>query len=361
MANPLTFTVRGPAADEPRAEGVGRAHGKAILLGEHAVVYGAPALAIPLPQLAATATATRRPDRADGTDRVSFAVTGSDGGSSTPFGSDDLRGLVSAFKERAAVTEPMSVDVLVESAVPRGAGLGSSAACARAAVLALADLFGRTLDARTVFDLVQVSETMAHGRASGIDALSTGATSPIWFRDGVARELPVAMTAAVHHDHPRWTGRGPGARRPWGFDALFVIADSGVSGRTRDAVELVRRGFEGAPERLDAFVRQVSRLTNAALYDLGRGRVDDLGARLTENHRLLREVGISTDRIDTMVDAALAAGGLGAKVSGGGLGGCIIALAADPPGAAAVAAHLRSAGATRTWVVPVGRFAIHGT
>jgi mevalonate kinase len=85
--------------------------------------------------------------------------------------------------------------------------------------------------------------------------------------------------------------------------------------------------------------------------------VSDFGARLTENHRLLHEIGISTDRIDGLVEAALAAGSLGAKISGGGLGGCMIALAGDPRGAEAVGRRLHKAGAVRTWVVPTGRFA----
>ncbi|GAB3519690.1 mevalonate kinase [Phytohabitans suffuscus] len=359
----LTFTDRGGSAGDPGAGhahlGVGRAHGKAILLGEHAVVYGAPALAIPVPQLVATATARRLPGPQDGADRISFAITGPRTSSVTPLASDDLRHLVAEFKERTAVTGRMSVDVLIDCAIPRGSGLGSSAACARAAVLALADVFDRSLDAGAVFDLVQVSETVAHGRASGIDALATGATSPLYFRGGTARELPIAMVEEGAANPPQWSNAKADATRPWGFDALFVIADSGAGGSTKEAVELLRRKFERDPRGRDAFVRQVSSLTNAALHDLGHGQLGDFGARLTENHRLLREIGISTERIDAMVEAALGAGGLGAKISGGGLGGCMIALARDPNGADAVARRLHEAGAVRTWVVPVGRFANH--
>lgn len=372
----LTFTDRGSAA--PGSTGTGRAHGKAILLGEHAVVYGAPALAIPIPGLAATATATSLPDGGDGADRISFAIAGPDAGWRRPGGSPgqpvggakhaapsgpveagDLRHLVDEFKVRAGVTGRVRVDVLIDCEVPRGSGLGSSAACARAAVLALADLFGRKLDAGTVFDLVQVSETAAHGRASGIDALATGATAPLYFRAGTARELPIVMAPAVRPGSPLWSGRPAPAIRPWGFDGLFVIADSGTAGSTREAVELLRGRFEADPEAREAFVRQVTDLTHAALRDLGHGQVADLGGRLTENHHLLRGLGISTDRIDALVETALASGALGAKLSGGGLGGCVLALADDPRRAETVAGRLHEAGATRTWVVPVGRYANH--
>ncbi|GAA4444263.1 mevalonate kinase [Phytohabitans houttuyneae] len=350
----LTFADRdGSAAGAARGHtGTGRAHGKAILFGEHAVVYGAPALAIPVPRLPVTATATRLPSAGEGADQISFAIAGPGTGSATPVEADDLRHLVAEFKVRAGVTERVCVDVLIDCAIPRGCGLGSSAACARAAVLALGDLFGRRLDARTVFDLVQVSETAAHGRASGIDAIATGATAPLYFRAGLARELPVAMAGEGFPDAAR-----AGAAHPWEFDGLFVIADSGASGSTKEAVEMLRGAFERDPRTKETFVREVAGLTHAALRDLGEGRVDDLGARLTENHRLLRDIGISTERIDTLVETAIAAGGRGAKISGGGLGGCMVALADDPRRAETIAGRLHEAGAVRTWVVPVGRFA----
>jgi mevalonate kinase len=361
--NSLTFADRGSSAGDPGAEhgrpGVGRAHGKAILLGEHAVVYGAPALAIPVPQLTVTANATRLSCPGDGADKISFAIAGPETASVTPLATDALRHLVAEFKEKTAVVERICVDVLIDCTIPQGRGLGSSAACARAAVLALADVFDRRLDARAVFDLVQASEKVAHGRASGIDALATGATSPLFFRAGTARELPIAMPGDGSAHPPERTDGRADARRPSGLDGLFVIADSGVGGSTKDAVEMVRRKFERNAQTQEAFVRQVSSLTYAALGDLAHGQVSDFGARLTENHRLLQEIGISTDRIDALVEAALAAGSLGAKISGGGLGGCMIALAGDPRRAEAVVRRLHEAGAVRTWVVPAGRFASH--
>ncbi|HET8657943.1 MAG TPA: mevalonate kinase [Micromonosporaceae bacterium] len=359
--NSSTFADCGSPAGDPGAgpgrRGVGRAHGKAILLGEHAVVYGAPALVIPVPQLTATANATRLSCPGDGADKISFAITGAGTASVTPLAADGLQHLVAEFKERTAVVDPMRVDVLIDCTIPQGRGLGSSAACARAVVLALADVFDRRLDAAIVFDLVQVSEKVAHGRASGIDALATGATSPLLFQNGTARELPIAMSGGgCAHHLERTDGRAGESRHP-SFDGLFVIADSGAGGSTKEAVELVRRRFERGAGTQEDFVRQVSSLTHAALRDLADGELSRFGARLTENHRLLQEIGISTDRIDALVEAALAAGGRGAKITGGGLGGCMIALAGDPPEAEAVVRRLHEAGAVRTWVIPAGRFA----
>ncbi|MFJ7266535.1 mevalonate kinase [Streptomyces sp. NPDC099050] len=332
--------------------GRGRAHAKAILLGEHAVVYGAPALAIPVPQLAVTATARRSRCSDEGADRVSFALAGPGNGAVTPLAADGLRCLLPDFKAMTGIDGHVCVDVIIDCSIPQGRGLGSSAACARAAVLALADLFDRRLDAREVFDLVQASEKVAHGRSSGIDALATGATSPLLFRSGAARELPVPMPGhAPEGAHGRAAEGGS-----YAFDGLFVLGDSGVSGSTKEAVELLWRKFERSAETQADFILGASRLTRAAARDLAYGRTADFGARMTENHKLLRALGLSTDRIDGLVDAALAAGSLGAKISGGGLGGCVIALAAEPRQAGATVRSLHEAGAVRTWVVPMGRF-----
>ncbi|TQL19208.1 mevalonate kinase [Streptomyces sp. SLBN-134] len=358
-----TLGDRADLVDEPhsghRRSGVGRAHGKAILLGEHAVVYGAPALAIPVPQLPVTASARLRPGDDDGADEVAFELAGPGSTSRIPSSSSGLRRLVAEFKEWAGVADGLRADVLIDCSIPQGRGLGSSAACARAAVLALADLLGRRLDARATFDLVQASEKVTHGRASGIDALATGAASPLLFRSGTARELPLPVPGDGPAPPRERAGERAAADGSSGSGGLFVIADSGVSGGTREAVELLRRGFEREPRTREAFVGQVSDLTNEAVRDLARGRWDGFGRRMTENHRLLRDIGISTDRIDALVEAALAAGSLGAKLSGGGLGGCMIALADGAERAATVVSGLREAGAVRTWIVPAGGHAHH--
>jgi len=346
--NSLGVADRGRSPALHGRRGVGRAHAKAILFGEHAVVYGAPALAIPVPQLTVTATATRVPAPDGDPDRISFAIAGPGTPSVAPLASDGLQHLVTEFRARTALRGPMCAEVLLDCTIPPGRGLGSSAACARAGVLALADVFDRRLDARAVFDLVQASETVVHGRASGIDAFATGATAPLFFQAGTGRELPVAMGV-----------RGTPGADGSGFAGLFVIADSGTGASTKDAVEMLRRRFARDPRTQQAFVRQVTSLTEAALDDLGHGRTGEFGARLTENHELLRDVGISTDRIDALVEAALAAGSGGAKISGGGLGGCMLAFAEDPGRAGTVARRLREVGAVHTWVVPVGRYAGH--
>ncbi len=317
-----------------RSVGIGRAHAKAILLGEHAVVYGTPALALPVPQLTVTASAGWSSQAGDAQGDLSFTMTGSASRAVVTQASDGLRRLTDAFKARMGVPGRPHLDVILDGAIPPGRGLGSSAANSRAIVLALADLFGRELSESTAFDLVQTAENVTHGRASGVDAMTVGASAPLLFHEGRAQELSI------------------------GCEGLFIIADSGTAGSTREAVELLREGFRSQAAGRERFLRAAARLVDEACHALAGGEPALLGARMTDYHELLRAAGLSTGRIDTMVEAALGAGSLGAKITGGGLGGCVLALT-QPERARQVAGQLHEAGAVQTWVVPLRRLADH--
>ncbi|MFF2412459.1 mevalonate kinase [Streptomyces sp. NPDC058092] len=311
-----------------RSVGTGRAHAKAIVLGEHAVVYGAAAIALPIPQLAVTASASWSSHTGGRPDELSYTVTSSPSGAMVTQASDGLRELTREFNRRMGVADGPHLDVLLDSTIPHGRGLGSSAAGARALVLALADLTGVELTEDAVFDLVQTAENRAHGRASGVDARTVGAPGPLLFHKGRATELSV------------------------GCDVLFLVADSGTPGSTKEAVGLLREGFRRRPGAQESFVGRVSELTEAGRLALAEGRPEALGTQLTDCHELLRAAGLSTGRIDALVEAALRAGSLGAKITGGGLGGCVIAQT-RPERAGEVTRRLHEAGAVQIWVVPV--------
>jgi mevalonate kinase len=217
--------------------------------------------------------------------------------------------------------------VRIDGSIPAGRGLGSSAAVASAISAGIAAWAGEALDEQTHFRLIQAAEAVAHGSASGLDARAVVADAPIRFRAGRVQTLPVAVPAT------------------------FVIADTGVPGATREAVaavaELLARDESGVHGIIDGIAAE----TQGAEQDLAAGDTPSLGRRMTRVHELLRELTVSNERLDRLVDSALGDGALGAKLTGGGRGGCIIALAESAASAELLAARLTRTGAANAWIV----------
>ncbi|PXX71786.1 mevalonate kinase [Nocardia tenerifensis] len=315
----------GAAADPGNIRGAGRAHAKTILVGEHTVVHGTPALAFPLPALSVRAIAGP----------VGAVKVNSSVGQQLRFVTESTSDQTEPMSgPRVAVEEALRrwgkagavVEVVVDCAIPHARGLGSSAACAGAAVRAVADLYGESLDATELYELVQRGEQVAHGRASGVDASAVSADGPIWFQAGVSRPLTINL------------------------DAALVIADTGTYGATQRAVAAVRRKLEREPLRANRLLRRAEELIGSAAADLSAGRAEPLGSTLLAFHDLLDELGVSTPQLDNLVTAAMKAGALGAKLTGAGHGGCVLALT-ETGDAERVSAALRRAGAAQTWIL----------
>lgn len=304
--------------------GVGTAHAKAILFGEHAVVYGAPAIAVPLHQLEVETVIRSTPGSELRIESELFAGTAS----SAP---DLLRPVVTAVRAALASVgvSGEQVQLRVRSAIPHGRGLGSSAAVAAAIARAAADLAGAELGADEFHEIVQRAERVAHGNPSGIDARAVAAAGPIRFHAGRVRATGV------------------------GAPLTFVLADSGVPGSTAEAVAGVRERRAADPVRMERAISQLADIAEGSVLDLELGDRSALGSRMLEAHELLGRIGVSTVKLDALVDAARAAGAHGAKLTGGGLGGCVLALAESEDQAEHIALALRAAGAPRTWTTTV--------
>jgi len=130
------------------------------------------------------------------------------------------------------------------------------------------------------------------------------------------------------------------------LSAYLVIADTGVYGHTREAIQVVEsKGKEALP-----FLYALGELTQQAEGAIKARDAVMLGEILTKAHGNLKEIGVSSLEADALVETALHHGALGAKMSGGGLGGCIIALVADYHQAQDLAERLEEKGAVQTWI-----------
>jgi mevalonate kinase len=135
----------------------------------------------------------------------------------------------------------------------------------------------------------------------------------------------------------------------------LVLADSGTAGYTREAVTRVAAVLDADPVWAQGVLAEAAGLVKAGADDLVTGRAVALGQRMVAFQKVLAALGVSTAGIDQMVEAALDAGALGAKLTGGGLGGCVVALAGSVGQAEKVSTALEQVGATRTWTVWLGR------
>ncbi|WP_331751370.1 mevalonate kinase (plasmid) [Streptomyces globisporus] len=311
----------------------GAAHGKVILLGEHAAIYGAPALAFPIPALTCRVTVRQSAASGDPASRLYRVSPGPQGAAKEAVSNvpAEFLLLLAAFAEQAGLDAPPAMDIRLDSRVPPSRGLGSSAANARALARALDAFFAVGMDEPSTYDLVQVSERSAHGMASGIDALATGS------------EHPVLLT----HARPRTPLVGA--------DLHLVVIDSGSGAGTRRAVEMLRDTFAQHPEERTRFVHRSTALTEAALADMAAGCLSPLGQHLNDCHAMLAALGLTTNRTDALVHMALDAGALGAKMTGGGLGGCVVALTRTAAQAASVASTLTDRAGVQTWITTTRR------
>jgi mevalonate kinase len=348
--------------------GVGRAPGKVILFGEHAVVYGRPALAVPVTQV--WAEATIEPAAAGAGVTIHAADLGEElalraAPADHPLAAAVRLALAHLNTAGAGlVTVPPEPDwrITVRSTIPIASGMGSGAAVSAAVVRAVAEAAngksqmpgttghavanlqicksanGERATRNTQYAippaplsaLIYEVERLHHGTPSGVDNTVIAFGQPVYFVRGRPPE-PFAIG------------------RPF----TLAIADTGIRSPTRIAVGDVRRAWERESARFEALFDRIAVIVEAARTAIAAGRPGQLGPLMDENHTLLQAIGVSCPELDALVAVARAAGALGAKLSGAGRGGNLIALVTAET-APRVAEALRAAGAVRLIVTRVG-------
>ncbi len=307
------------------------APGKVILFGEHAVVYGRPAIAVPVTQVRACAIVEDRPGSQGLV--IQAKNLGLQHRLGMPLHEDHpaypLEATARHTLEWLKVEHVPSLALTVSSTVPMARGLGSGAAVATAIVRALSQHLGHTLTPQHISDLVYQTEIIHHGTPSGIDNTVVAFEQPVYFVRGQTIQI-------LDVGKPFW----------------LVIADTGVASPTKVAVGDVRRSWQQDCEKYEALFDRIGAIALQAKQALAYGDVKPMGMLMDENQQLLEAIDVSSPELQQLIQAARQAGAMGAKLCGAGRGGNMIALA-TPETAQAIATALREAGATDTIITEV--------
>jgi len=310
----------------------GAAPSKLILLGEHAVVYGHPALAVPLSSPSAHAGIALQAGKAQ-VELVDFDIVW------TPF-TDGMTAevirpfarLLRHFGSELPELPDRGWRLEVRSTIPIGCGLGSGASTAAAALSALCRANGIGLSPEESSRLVFEIEKIHHGTPSGVDNTVICLNTPVLFHKG-SPPLQVARPKVPLH---------------------IVVADTGIRHKTIEVVSGVAARRAREPQVYDPLIAAIGETAAQGADAFSRGSAPELGKLMDKNQGLLEMIGVSSPELEKLIAAARGAGALGAKLSGAGMGGCMAALAPDPESAARIREALAKAGAALAFVCMMG-------
>ncbi|MGQ0700927.1 MAG: hydroxymethylglutaryl-CoA reductase, degradative [Panacagrimonas sp.] len=309
-AQEIVTQVRQKPRGEPVADGItdrAQGHGKIILLGEHAVVYGSHAIAAPVPLAIEAAV---RPSKTDG---VTLMIPR--WGIESPLPTDPAhrnafqRSLGIIFDRLELAQTPMRIEVFPN--VPRAMGLGGSSAMAVAIIRALNQHFQLGLTHEGVNSLAFACEEVAHGTPSGIDNTVATYGYPLLYRRAIGNQPMLMQEIKLAHPIP------------------LVIGISRKESLTAKTVSMIREAWKKNPALYEGIFRQIDEITLQGLAAAQSDDLEHLGELMNVCHGLLNALRVSSPEIEDLVEIARRHGALGAKLTGGGGGGSIIALCPD--------------------------------
>jgi mevalonate kinase len=303
---------------------------KIILLGEHAVVYGKPSLAVPLAGLRAYADVVLLPSHSG------LKITAVDLG-----GQEFNVNTSSAEADQPLVTaahlllndlgsSPPNANIILHSDIPVASGMGSGAAVTTALLRAIAVLLGKSLSDNRLNELVFEVEKIYHGTPSGVDNTVVVFEQPIYF----VRARPIERLNIA---------------KPF----TLIVADTGVGASTKLAVTDVRALYNGNKALITSLLDSIADLVKVGRIAIETGDHDSLGEAMNDNHKLLQQLTVSSPLLDKLVATAQDSGALGAKLSGGGRGGNMVALVSMEL-VSNLKASLLHAGAVKVYETTVG-------
>lgn len=303
---------------ENRAIGV--ASSKLILVGEHAVVHGQPAIALPFPLIKVESSV----QEIEGPIRLESELYNG----LLDEAPTQLSGIVQTIKETLICLRVPAENLLIQihSTIPPGKGLGSSASVAIAIVRSLFHYTNTPYTNDQLLKLANIAETYAHGAPSGIDSITITSSSPVWYQ----------KEASVDYIEPKGT-------------FYFVVADTGMMADTKSSVANVKELLKTAPEKMYGAVERIGEITYQVREALEKSSKKVLGYLLNEAQHELELLGVSNEGLERLIQFARKEGALGAKLTGAGKGGCMIALAQNELHSKQLSEKLKQFGAQAVW------------
>jgi mevalonate kinase len=306
-----------------------RAPGKIILFGEHAVVYGRPAIAVPIHQLSAKVEITSISASPMGTIHIEAPDIDLDSWLHEISPDHPLAYIIHLTLDELGVNDPPSMEIKISSSIPIASGLGSGTAVSVAIIRSLSNHLGQSLPLKRQSELAYEVEKIHHGTPSGIDNTVVTYAKPVYYQQGRDPEI-------IPLDAP----------------FTLIVCDTGVQSPTAIAVEQVRKSWQEDRTTYESLFDEIGSLVLQARDCIERGQVNKLGPLMDQNQVLLEAIGVDSPPLQVLIEAARGAGAYGAKLSGAGLGGNMIALV-DPDNADSIEKALKNAGAVRTLITEV--------
>jgi len=279
------------------------APGKAILFGEHFILYGCPALSIAI-NLYSKALAEERKDG-----KIYIYSKNLNAEKNLPKDLSDK-----AFKLiKLAVDEVLNIKpqnsgltLTIESQIPPAAGLGSSAATAVSTIASTAELFNLNITRDKIIELAFSPEKFIHGKPSGIDHATSTLGGIIYYEPGSGfKKLNASL------------------------EIQALIAYSGIPKATKEQIIKVKEYMEKNEKRKKLILSEFKEIIASAIDALKNKDLEMLGKLMNQNQKLLKEIKVSNDILDKIIKVAVKNGALGAKITGAGGGGSIIILVTE--------------------------------
>ncbi|MCA9664292.1 MAG: hydroxymethylglutaryl-CoA reductase, degradative [Myxococcales bacterium] len=292
-------------AEQVKIAGEGWGHGKAIITGEHAVVYGAHAIAAPI-SLAVKATVEIRKSGPVRLVIPKWSVEEELNGGVAPVRDSLQESLDVMLRHLDLRDQPMQITL--HPNIPRAMGLGSSASMAVALIRALSESFKLGLDDDEINKLAYESETVAHGTPSGLDNTVATHGKLLVYKRGENGQPPTFRALEPAQPIP------------------VVVGITGKQSLTAATVGRVRESWQREPALYESIFKQIDGLSLEAAKAIEAGNFERLGDLMNVNHGLLNALQVSCKQVEELVELARSAGALGAKLTGGGGGGSIVAL-----------------------------------